>query len=681
MAISLSPSGLILGGLKLVNGAVPAGDRAVPLRAGAVHYWRLEPRHWRACLEALPAMGLGLVDVYVPWGEHEVAPGKYDFTSGARDVVGFLRLAHELGLLAIMRPGPHINAELTYFGIPERVVWDPACQARGPDGRPVILPVLPRMFPVPSYASEAYHDEATRFFRGVGEALAPLVWPNGPIVLLQIDNEGALFFRDGVYDQDYHPDAIAQYREFLRGRYPTIDALGEAYGDQVRVEPDAERDGLRFTNVLPPASFLAETVEDMAYYLDWATFQEHLLVRSLERFAEVLRASGFTGIPTTHNFPMAQDTTPLNAARVGEVVDIVGYDFYNHASEGTRQSIARRASELATRCEALGVPAFANEMGAGFPPYFAPMSERDSLFTLLCALAYGLRGFNLYMAVERDRWIGAPVDRRGRRRPFAEVFRKLCAALDEHGFHHLRRRAPVRLLVPRIERRLARVMHAFGPASAAAMAIAGQGPREACLEDDLGLGYPLAIEADTFARSFEQALDARGVPWALAAGEDRSVSIAGAQWIICATSGGFSGALIEALREARGRGVRVTLGPRPLTRDGSLRPLEVDLDVELVHGSDPAAADEAVARALEALELPRYPSDPDGIYATVHENDAGEARVVFVINPSDVDHVARVTIGVDAAWRDALDGDETRSEAGVLELRVRPKTVRMMARS
>ncbi len=672
MAISLSRSGLLLD-----SGA--GAVRELPLRAGAVHYWRLEPRHWRPCLESLAAMGLGLVDVYVPWSEHEVAPGKYDFTSGARDVIGFLKLAHELGLCAIIRPGPHINAELTYFGIPERVVWDPACQARGPEGHAVILPVVPRMFPVPSYASEAYHDETTRFFRGVGEALAPLVWPHGPIVLLQIDNEGALFFRDGIYDQDYHPDAIALYREFLRRRYPTIDALAEAYGDQVRLE-GGDGDGVRFTNVLPPASFEAERVEDMAYYLDWATFQEHLLARALERFAEVLKASGLAALPTTHNFPMAQDTTPLNAARVGEVVDIVGYDFYSRAGEPARQSIARRASELATRCEALGVPAFANEMGAGFPPYFAAMSERDSVFTLLCALAYGVRGFNLYMAVERDRWIGAPVDRRGRRRPFAEVFRKLCEALDAHDFHRLRRRAPVRLLVPRIERRLARVMHAFGPASAAAMAIAGQGPREACFEDDLGLGYPLAIEADTFARSFEQALDARGVPWALAAGEDRAASLAGAQWIICATSGGFSGALIEALRQAQAGGVRVTLGPRPLTRDGALRPLADSLEVALVAGSDPASADEAVAQALEVLDLPRHACDPDGIYATVHENDAGEARVVFVINPSDVDQVARLTLGVDARWRDALEGDETRSEQGVLELRVRPKTVRMMAR-
>ena len=70
--------------------------------------------------------------------------------------------------------------------------------------------MVPFAFPVPSYASEAFLDEATRYFHALGPTLAPLVYPDGPIVMLQVDNEGALYFRDGAYDQDYHPDAIAR---------------------------------------------------------------------------------------------------------------------------------------------------------------------------------------------------------------------------------------------------------------------------------------------------------------------------------------------------------------------------------------------------------------------------------------------------------------------------------------
>ena len=66
----------------------------------------------------------------------------------------------------IVRPGPHINAELTYFGLPERVVWDRECQARTPRDNPVILPIVPVAFPVPSYASDAFLDETALLVRG-----------------------------------------------------------------------------------------------------------------------------------------------------------------------------------------------------------------------------------------------------------------------------------------------------------------------------------------------------------------------------------------------------------------------------------------------------------------------------------------------------------------------------------
>jgi beta-galactosidase len=218
-------------GVRLVPGGLLVGETPVPLIAGSVHYWRLDPKDWRACLEATRALGVRLIDVYIPWNVHEIAPGKLELGQGdpQRDVGAFIRLAHELGLYVIARPGPHINAELTYFGIPERIIWDVSCQARTPKGNPVMLPMLPVAFPVPSYASEAFFDETARYFQLLAPALRPLLYPDGPIVMVQIDNEGALYFRDGAYDQDYHPDAIRLYRSFLREKYRTIDALHATY--------------------------------------------------------------------------------------------------------------------------------------------------------------------------------------------------------------------------------------------------------------------------------------------------------------------------------------------------------------------------------------------------------------------------------------------------------------------
>lgn len=660
-------------------------EQTVPLHAGSVHYWRLEPSSWRACLEATKALGARLIDVYVPWNVHETGPGVLELgqTDPQRDVVGFLRLCHELELLVILRPGPHINAELTYFGIPERVVWDTACQAKTPAGNPVMLPMVPFAFPVPSYASDAFLDEVTRYFQALAPALASLRYPEGPIVLLQVDNEGALYFRDGAYDQDYHPDAIRLYREFLRDKYGTIERLEAVMG------PSGDGEPLRFATVEPPRRMNATTHAELARHLDWSQFHEQLLGTAFERFGKALALAGLGGIPTTHNLPMGQETTPLNAARVARAVDLVGLDYYYPAGPTARRVIARRTSELAVHCEGHDRPAFACEMGAGFPPFFPPLDERDSAFTALAALAYGLRGLNIYMAVERDRWVGAPIDAKGRARPFAAFWTKLFATLERTRFASLRRRAPVRILVPRSERRLTRVMHAWGPVSGALFSVFGAGAREAAFEDDLGLGYPVAMESAGYVDALEQALEARGVPHAMIGGEDREVALEGAAWIVCATGGALNPALMQRLEEAAARGAVVTFGPRAPTMDGSFATLAEPLVLErarpqsssvpLLLGDDPAALDAAVASAIVELGLPTFASDPHGIHVTVHEDASGAPRVMFVINPGDHDVVARITVPKGATRvADAFDDTTLSAVRGAAELRVAPKSVRML---
>src|SRR5687767_13750413 len=96
--------------IKLTRSGIHLGQQTVPLLSCSVHYFRHEPTSWRTCLEALRDMGCTMVDVYVPWSTHEAADGSLDFgqKSPALDVSAFLRIAYELGLYAIVRPGPHI---------------------------------------------------------------------------------------------------------------------------------------------------------------------------------------------------------------------------------------------------------------------------------------------------------------------------------------------------------------------------------------------------------------------------------------------------------------------------------------------------------------------------------------------------------------------------------------------
>jgi beta-galactosidase len=659
--VRLCPQGLDLG-----DGAV------LPLWAGAMHYWRHPPRDWRAGLEAMRAMGLHLVDTYVPWGVHEIAPGEYDF--GQRDprlhVARFLEMAHEVGLKCVLRPGPHINAELTFFGLPERVVWDPECQARTPGGQPVILPMVPVMFPVPSYASDAFMAETTRWYRAVGAELGRLRWPEGPVVLVQVDNEGALYFRDGQYDQDYHPDAVKALRAFLRAKYGNVNELRDAWGDET----------VDFATVDPPRRFDARETRHLVRHMDWAEFHEQLLSSAMERMAAALADAGLGGLPTTHNLPLGESATPLNPARM-TAIDLVGLDYYHRATPTEHLAIVRRTTELACRCEGRGGPAFGAEVGAGFPPFFAPLDERDSMYTLMCAMAYGLRGFNLYMAVERDRWVGAPIDPRGRPRPFAAQYARLLAALERTRFHTLRRRAPVRLVVPRSLRRLARATHAFGPLTPALFNVAGAGWSESVLERDFGLDAPPVMAAEAYLRAFERSLHTRGVPFAYAGGETVALSTVGAKWIVCASPGGLRPHLVESLHAMRRAGAVVTMGPRAPDLDGTMRRLERPLDVrgfEIEPLDDLARADSLVARRIDDLGLPTWPVDPVDAHAAVHEDEGGAPRVVFVMNPTDKDLAVRLALaGVDALV-DAVGEGRVAKAGGALEVNVPARVVRMM---
>ncbi len=651
----------------------------IPMWAGAMHYWRHAPEDWGPCLDAMKAMGLRLVDTYVPWGVHETAEGSFDF--GERyarlDVARFIRLAAEKGMHVIARPGPHINAELTYFGLPERVVWDRECQARTPRDNPVILPLVPVAFPVPSYASDAFHDETALWFEACGRVLAPLLYPHGPIVMLQVDNEGALYFRDGPYDQDYHPDAIRLFRTFLRDKYASVTSLRDAWNDTA----------LTFGNVTPPVRFDAKEANELARHLDWMEFHEHLLAEAMGRFNQSLENAGLTTVPTLHNFPLGEAATPLNASRMAEVVDLIGLDYYHPANPQHHMTILRRTGELATRCEGRKVPPFGAEVGAGFPPFFPPLDDKDSLYTLMTAMAYGLRGFNLYMAVDRDRWVGAPIDVHGMPRRLADDYHALIDVLDRVRFNTLRRATPVKLVVPRALRRLSRATHAFGPVTPAAFHIAGAGPLESCLEDDFGLGEVAPIVGESFVRAFERALLARGVPFSYAGGESLDMSMVGASWIVCTTAGGLKADVLTSLRAAKERGIAVTIGPRVPERDGSMRVLARPHDVrglEVEALDDPSHADMLVARRIDELSLPAYPVDVPDVHVTLHEDQNGVPVVAFVMNPTDKPVVATVGLGRTRALVDLLpraratNRIEPHAGTGAFVVEVPARTVRIL---
>jgi len=652
MFVTVTEAGLDVGGTEL------------PLLSGAMHYWRIERSRWSSCLDAVVDMGFPIVETYAPWSVHEVGPGRYDFgkEDPRRDLGAFLDLAGDKGLRAIVRPGPHINAELTYFGFPERLLRDESLLARTARGAKVLLPVPPRMFPVPSYASEKFFEETGRWYAAVAEVVAPRLAPKGPVVLVQVDNEAALFFRDGLFEQDYHPDAIAAFRAFLRTRYPTSSALQDAWQDST----------LELETVDPPRSRPAPmAAKDLTRLYDWAEFQEEVPRAAIERLERLLDERGLGTVATSHNLPPGQWAIPMSIPALERVVDVVGIDLYSPRTDN--RTLKQRILLLAGTAR---LP-YSPELGSGAPPWYPQLEPDDAKFLVMASVAYGLRAYNLYMAIDRDRWVGAPVDATGRKRPMADFYARFhAAAFARHAVHRRKRKLGALVVVPRAYMRLSRLTHAWGPASPSVLEQLGLGPDVSCLEDDLGFGKPVQIAWVEALRGLCAALDRAGIAYGFLDGDAELDRFLAAPMLCVPTAAFLPEALVEKLAVAAGRGAAVVLGPDRPALNSHARPLVAPLDfAEVVDPADGPRVDALLARlADDKGARARARSATPDVDVTVLER-GGALPVLFLVHRGATPTTARIERDERAhAWTDAMTGEPVDADAVALE----PYQVRML---
>jgi len=91
--------------------------KRVWLVSGSVHYFRVPAELWHDRLLKAKRAGLNCISTYVAWNFHEPVEGQWQLT-GDHDVVEFVRIAEQLGLYVILRPGPYICAEWDFGGLP-----------------------------------------------------------------------------------------------------------------------------------------------------------------------------------------------------------------------------------------------------------------------------------------------------------------------------------------------------------------------------------------------------------------------------------------------------------------------------------------------------------------------------------------------------------------------------------
>lgn len=154
-------------------------NQPIKIISGAIHYFRVVPEYWEDRLMKLKGMGCNTVETYVPWNFHEPKEGEFAF-EGHANLAQFIKTAESLGLFVILRPSPYICAEWEFGGLPGWLLKDRNMRLRT-DYPPFMRKVA-------------------NYFERLFKEVTPLqTTENGPIILMQVENEYGSYGNDKTY--------------------------------------------------------------------------------------------------------------------------------------------------------------------------------------------------------------------------------------------------------------------------------------------------------------------------------------------------------------------------------------------------------------------------------------------------------------------------------------------------
>lgn len=391
-------------------------------------YYRDDPDNWRPRLRQLKQLGMGTVTFYVPWRHHEVG-SELDFTGRTqpnRNVVRFLELVRAVGLLAIAKPGPFIHAETNFGGLPDEVEGGDRYEAMlDSEGNP-----RPWHRHLPAPLGAPFMARALAWFEACRAAvIQPFIYPQGPIIALQVLNEGV--YSEGnrcLTAYDYSSSSLAEYRR--------------RYGEQAA----APR---RFR---PPG-----TLADVIPYLQWGRYQGDYMAELYQRYGSPLAQTGLpilTNQNPAHADPLGMDwwLTRVNPERW----PVVHYGFTNWIGVVSHNEHCFNRYLLLVKRQ----PGPNLEENWGFSRLYDTRYRHTVIpfFQTVLAIAAGATGFNAYTGVSTASWDdeldclqdrpypdSAPVAADGSLDPKAQTLGMLAAYLGRYGQEIVtaRRNAPV----------------------------------------------------------------------------------------------------------------------------------------------------------------------------------------------------------------------------------------------
>ncbi|MEU3898933.1 beta-galactosidase [Streptomyces sp. NPDC045251] len=274
------------------------GAPAPRLAYGADYNPEQWPREvWEEDVRLMREAGVNVVSVGIfSWARLQPGPDAWDF--GWLDDV--MDLLHENGVgvdlaTATASPPPWLTA-----------------------AHPEILPVTDRgetLWPGARQhwrpTSPVFREHALRLVRELAARYAG----HPALVAWHVNNELGCH---NVYD--YSDDAARAFRDWLRGRYATLDALNDAWGTAFWSQRYSD-----WEQILPPR--LAASHPNPTQQLDFKRFSSDALKDHLRAEREVLRELT-PDVPVTTNFMVMPGTKGMNYADWAAEVDFVANDHY-----------------------------------------------------------------------------------------------------------------------------------------------------------------------------------------------------------------------------------------------------------------------------------------------------------------------------------------------------------------
>ncbi|MFI6277812.1 beta-galactosidase [Streptomyces sp. NPDC050988] len=298
--------------LSQLNG--PDGDSTPRLAYGADYNPEQWPREvWEEDVRLMREAGVNLVSVGIfSWARIQPAQDQWDF--GWLDEIMGLLHANGIGVdlaTATASPPPWLTTahpEILPVTASGETVWPGARQHWRP-------------------TSPVFREHALRLVRTMAERYAD----HPALVAWHISNEL------GCHNiHDYSDDAARAFRDWLRDRYTTLDALNHAWGTAFWSQRYSD-----WEQILPPR--LAASHPNPTQQLDFKRFSSDALKEYLRAERDVLREIT-PDVPVTTNFMVMGNTKGMNYPDWAGEIDFVSNDHYVHPGPQDRDELSFSAN-------------------------------------------------------------------------------------------------------------------------------------------------------------------------------------------------------------------------------------------------------------------------------------------------------------------------------------------------